>query len=565
MSQSKSFSEYLSNYQYLLLMLILLILIIGHIPLSVYPLGRDQAFFIVRGMALGAENVLENSTNLAFPGMPLVYNLLEKFTDNVLMLPMLAHCLSNSIILVALFLLLKETIDLTAAICSIFIFSLLWPSFEGFWNIGQKDIFGFSLIFLATAIASISFERKVILRLMLFMSGMLVSMAAFVKPTFIVAGPLIAIMYCWYSYKSFSADQSSTFFPYKQFFIQLFIPLSLLLAGALTVVCFWFFLVLKGGGFDEIIEALFIGLPGYINSHNASFTDLLSQLMYHSLLTNNSKLHILELNLIGWVPLTLLGFICFIISKKPKKLWVIVPLVTAIFSFLIQGKGIPYHVTPYQTCLFYFAGLGLSRIIQINPAGMVSFIGSSTLKIYFVMITILLGYQFAFHGKFYKENIKVLNGQLTREEYLVSQKWPSDIADPLASERLAAWIKEHTEANDKIVVWGFECQVYAYADRMFSGDRAIDYFYSLPVEIGTPAFEWREKLRSEYINALNQEPPKIIIVTRDDINAVENEASDKSLEHFIALKNFINTNYVLLFKYDKFDVYVEKIKEKKGE
>lgn len=120
-----------------------------------------------------------------------------------------------------------------------------------------------------------------------------------------------------------------------------------------------------------------------------------------------------------------------------------------------------------------------------------------------------------------------------------------------ANLRVAAWLREHTDASDRVFVWGFEPHIYHAADRR----PASKFIYNVAQRV-----EWENQWsRDALIQELQASPPKVIVVERGDVFPVvtgNHEDSAAALRSFGRLQRMIADKYVLRETIQDFSIYV---------
>jgi hypothetical protein len=152
-------------------------------------------------------------------------------------------------------------------------------------------------------------------------------------------------------------------------------------------------------------------------------------------------------------------------------------------------------------------------------------------------------------GKF-KEILPVLrNGQTLRAYHNLPKFGVGDFktAHNLA---LVDYLKSETLPCDTVYLWGFEPAVYFLSGRSL----VTRFVYNFPM---FTAF-YRQSYRDEFMEGLRSTPPSVFIVEHDDRTphvSIHNHDSAEVLEQFKALNHFVETNYAMRGKVDRFDVY----------
>jgi hypothetical protein len=115
---------------------------------------------------------------------------------------------------------------------------------------------------------------------------------------------------------------------------------------------------------------------------------------------------------------------------------------------------------------------------------------------------------------------------------------------PLTEERVAGYLRQHTTADDSLLVWGLGPGIYALADRQpvtrFPLHKVL-YTYA-PLSRLMPGLAQR---RMDLMARMEEAPPGYIVVGHHDGNAFEPEDSRVALLAFPQLASFVRDRYVL--------------------
>ena len=142
-----------------------------------------------------------------------------------------------------------------------------------------------------------------------------------------------------------------------------------------------------------------------------------------------------------------------------------------------------------------------------------------------------------------------------RSDYLAQHYPPrDDYPSPVVCEGLAGWIQKRTTAEDRILVWGLECQIYVLADRMFATQAPFDLMLT-SAAAGRMASDWQARQRRRFIDLLKSERPRLIVVTSRDSNPVEPRASDVDIDKVPGFRDCLYAQYELVHQRERFDIY----------
>jgi hypothetical protein len=169
-----------------------------------------------------------------------------------------------------------------------------------------------------------------------------------------------------------------------------------------------------------------------------------------------------------------------------------------------------------------------------------------------VSAAIILVFYFSFGFKPYISNYadlySYLNGSKTIDKVYEEKGFTNDSAFMIAKTfRAIEFVKQNTSEYNGIYVWGFDPLIY-----YLSGRHCISRFiYNFPLY-------WKEnneKFQTEFMEDLNKDKPKLILVSRHDplyfISGFKGDSKDM-LDRVPDFKTFIEQNYDYAVMIDDF-------------
>ncbi|EKD82683.1 MAG: hypothetical protein ACD_39C01154G0001, partial [uncultured bacterium] len=158
-----------------------------------------------------------------------------------------------------------------------------------------------------------------------------------------------------------------------------------------------------------------------------------------------------------------------------------------------------------------------------------------------------------------KAEVPVWLKLISRENYLQnhfsSTTAKQGIASPLSSENLAEWIKQNSRPNDKLLVWGLECQLYVLSMRGHATDFPFDILLTSNLSGKTKALAWQNILRQQFIQQLKNEMPKFIVIVNNDSNPTEPVSSNEAIAFVPGFQTFLDNSYRKVKSVELFDVF----------
>jgi len=108
-----------------------------------------------------------------------------------------------------------------------------------------------------------------------------------------------------------------------------------------------------------------------------------------------------------------------------------------------------------------------------------------------------------------------------------------------ANVEMARWLRDNTDDDDTVFIWGFEPMVYDLAGRRF----ASRYIYNVPQRLEWPG---SNAARAELMSDLHRNQPDVVLVTRGDVfTHVTGDRRDSfaMLDEFDELGHFLDVGY----------------------
>jgi Dolichyl-phosphate-mannose-protein mannosyltransferase len=512
-----------------------------HLPYSVYPLGRDQGVWLTAGRAIFDGKIFfRDYLHFHLPGTGLIYGLAMQLVENVRHAPTLVAAGGAALTVLTIYLLVGKVISRSAGAWASVTFALFWPFGFSWWNIAQKDFLAMPFVLLATWAASAeSGSRRQ--GAWIFIAGVFAAMAAQIKPTFLVAAVLIAL---GFSIRALREKELRRGLGEISWFtlggIAAVLPLFIQLAASGALVDAWYCTTGLGATYMSHFEAR----PGRVldralSAHTSGF---FGSLWYSRALLAAG---------FGGIALTLFD------RKRPRRFWLLIPIITAPACYLIQGKGIGYHLQPWKLVLCMEIGILIAwavRAENFRPLRWRSTVFAVIALVCFAATASHLHHSLT-KTRWARNELRVFTGKLDRDRYLKKRyRTGKDYPPPRVSEKLARWINKRTKPDETVQIWGHESQIYVLADRDCATQVPFDQTLgSIPLEGNAAA--WLEKQRQRFIDLLETNKPKFFIVTTKDRNPVEKEPSDKSLKNVPGLPEYLEAQYEFLRDFDRFKIY----------
>lgn len=225
-----------------------------------------------------------------------------------------------------------------------------------------------------------------------------------------------------------------------------------------------------------------------------------------------------------------------------------------IAGIAMQGKFFAYHYGATLPLVAFIAGVGLyklwMRCLQGGIGGALAFFS-------FVIVAALMRYPVGDLPQSAWERARIrLAYLLDRPPYTDRPAMDRDLAYVAdynldADRRVALAVRQLTNQNDSIFVWGFEPAIYWLSERR----PATRFIYNVPQRTAWEQARARDALMAD----LRRDPPRIIVVqSRDVFPFVTGTRTDSrdELPTFPALATLLDSEYRFVKSIEDFDVYL---------
>jgi hypothetical protein len=238
-------------------------------------------------------------------------------------------------------------------------------------------------------------------------------------------------------------------------------------------------------------------------------------------------------------PLAIVGAVVMLARERtPTNSLVLFWLAATILGVWSQGKFFSYHWSAVMPAFATVAAYGATQVwqdIRREPrAGAV------------VLIVLVVVYGNAFvegHLPKLQRDMEYLLGRMDRETFL--GHFAHNIADRdvysfLDTERTASYLTNHTQKDDRVLVWGFQALVNFLADRK----APTRYIFTYPLTFDRPESVFRVQARRTFLSELATHPPTYIVLVSRDVNPLQAVDSVALLDGFPEFKAYLREYYV---------------------
>jgi hypothetical protein len=389
-----------------------------------------------------------------------------------------------------------------AAVVSAGLFAL-WYLGSGFWDTGQPDAWATTLLVAAVVVATSS---RLGLHARMAVAGLLLGACIGYKPLFALF--LLVLVAAW-------ATEERR-------------PWTALLAGVASaavvplVIALWFWI---GGGLDDLLEVqLVFNRTSYRT--NVPLPDQLTAIRGY--LVTQVGIALL---------LAVLGAIALLGRSRQLGVVVLTWGATAMAVVCIQGRYFTYHWTPVSALLALTAGVGCAQLVAAVAPRLGSdggWAAPAWLPGTAIAGALLVA---AAWGPMDGAVRRVVNGR--RPDRAYRDAFVRDNFSAARQKRISSWLRQHTDPDDAVLLWGYDPGVYFLSHRS-SADR---FGYTLPVVGEQDNSELVEEYRDELLADVRRRPPPYVVVLENDGNPILPETSRQYLEQFPELESLMSSRY----------------------
>ncbi|MCY4045858.1 MAG: hypothetical protein OXE99_12340 [Cellvibrionales bacterium] len=509
-----------------------------HLPLSFYPLGRDQGVWLSVGSALlDGKLFVSEILHFNLPGLGLTFAFFQSFISNPHVVVVSASVFSCLLIIVSGFYLIKHaTTPRTAQIFS-WAFAIIYPLSIDYYNIAQKDMLAMSWLMVALAVflKGQSMHKS---SLWFVLSGLSVALSVFHKPVFGIVGIFLALLECL-RYRQHHSLKTCM------------LNLTLLFIGfAIPIACYIAYLWINNALHEAWMALQFAAWYSGLTDHG--FSKLTYLLLAYLSLPNPDNLTLSFIQLALWFPLTVLGL--YRVLSKPHSrathlLWLLISV--SIFTYYIQGKGFPYQAFPVIVSGFIVLSIALDYLVtQSNNKW---WLKSLTLCI----LAFLLIKNLAFNH-YSTALLPYLLGKSDRITYLDKHYHPKDSPDTHIAEAIGRWLDKELSQQETIHIWGMENYIYTLANRSFPTRHHFHFFLYANLDDHPTLSTWQDSLHQAFIETISAKKPAVFIEAHYGGNKDDRYLTVQSVSQFPPIYNWLETNYRLAKQIDRLDIWVRK-------
>jgi hypothetical protein len=248
--------------------------------------------------------------------------------------------------------------------------------------------------------------------------------------------------------------------------------------------------------------------------------------------------------------LLLLAAVGLVSLPRRERLFVGAWIGSTMVAVVLQRQLADYHYLLIAPGLAVAAGCGLVAAVRALGRASVPWHRAAAAAVLFVFVALATRTGAAW-ARAYGADASFALGRISRPAFLAT--FTRGIVSPAVEDEAAAYLREHTQSTDRILVWGLAPGIYALADRA----PATKYpFHKIlmtdaPLSRLIPGLAER---RADYLARVAADPPIYVLVGRRDENGFEPQDSFTSLAAFPELHQILRSDYHLETEIGRFVV-----------
>jgi hypothetical protein len=225
---------------------------------------------------------------------------------------------------------------------------------------------------------------------------------------------------------------------------------------------------------------------------------------------------------------------------------VVVYLLSTLAATLLQGKLFEYHWIPVLAPAAILAAVALAGLASEisgqtknplrTPLSAWRDMDMRTLFAVIVLVGLLLWTGYDQLAR-YRQMAAYLAGRMSEEQYSAQFDIGTDFSR-MGTLRAATYLREHTEPDETVLIWGAEPLVLFLSERR-SATKYI-FSYMLVGDDGSPRVKAR---RQDFLDDVRKAEPAYVVVVERDTTPLTPAGSLAQLDEFPALKILLDTAY----------------------
>ena len=495
-------------------------LVIAAIPTLLYPLTRDQgAYAYIADLMMQGGMPYRDAWDLKPPAIYFVYWLAFLLFGRSEFAVRLFDVLYALLSAASVYLLAHGVFrDRRIAVCAAWLYAFCYYLLVHFYSAANPE--AFMTPFLVSSVYGIVCSARSRSSQPLLLTGVASGFVFWFKPT---AGLVILAVLVWAGIEMWQERWSS-----KEVLYGL---AAIILGGLLGLSPIG--LYLRRHGLQELLEIWRVyGTGAYLEARGLATGD--GPLAMLDVIIR----YLRDWQMLFWLSLT--GTVGVLTWRRRNRAIgaVVVFLLSSVAATLLQGKLFEYHWIPVLAPAAILSAVSLvwlAQEIRGSAGNLLWDMRSIFAVVVIVGLLLWMGYE---HLARYRRMFAYLAGHLSAEQYYAQFDIGKDFSR-MGTLRAATYLREHTEPDETVLIWGAEPLVSFLAQRR----SATRYIFSYVLVGGRGSNPRLETWRQDFLDDLRQKPPMYITLVENDINPLAPSGSRAQLDEFPAFKTILETNY----------------------
>lgn len=491
------------------IIVVVLIVAFAGVPSLLYPFGRDQGVFAYAASAclegkILYKDVFDVKPPLTFFWTAAALVLFGHSMISIRIFDVIWQCATAvAILLLADAYFRNRYIGVLAAL----LYGLRY-FFYSYWHTAQTD--GFITLPLVACLLMVLMAKDRNRTWLWFFSGIFLGAAVLFKYPIGVLLVFIILIILLQSENSLKTNLSQLIFTLAGFCVPIALFLSYLMAN---------------GAFTDYIYMQFTFISQYSSGHGSGGSYLISLLKNMAAYWRESVIFLLA----GL--LALCEIIYAIKNKRSIDGFILVFWwFAAVVHLTVQNKYYIYHTLPIIAPL----ALMVSHWVFILYDWISKFrLFSKVSPVYIISFIVLILFIFQNYPRKYMDVFEVVSGRRNLKSFYGDRMFGAyDRGDysMKANLEVSDYIKDNSDPEDGIFVWGFEPSVYFLSER----GCASRFIFNYPLY---GEFEWQQ-LKVEFLEEMSNKMPQYVLIVKNDIKRGVTGKTEDSFAAFLAFDEF---------------------------
>lgn len=216
-----------------------------------------------------------------------------------------------------------------------------------------------------------------------------------------------------------------------------------------------------------------------------------------------------------------------------------------LFMVLVQARFFLYHWLVLIPAMGLGAGAGMNSLRGGLARWRGSVLARAAIALVLVWFTLMFGRSWYLIAESYRTRDYIFS-RITLTDYYARFSEGDETGkgdfNLMASAAAAHYLRERTDKDSRVLVFGYEPIVNYLAARPAPTRFQIDY--PLTFTPRSPRAEaYRQKWRAEFMADLKTRPPEMVVILDNDINAIEPKSSIEQAREFDEFRGWLKKNY----------------------